>query len=271
MPKSRIQQYKRNGYITLRQVVPVQLIRDVVSEVDKAFSNQLKNHFDELPLDLNEKIRLLYQQDFNAYLGTAKLCNHLSSLYLLGINPKITAILQELGLSFPTVCARPVMWFHSSAVASTERYAKLPPHQEWSNMQGSLDGAVVWIPLTQITEEMGKLQAIPGSHLRGLLEFSENKDADYPFDIDDEVLKEKDFVELDVKLGDLLVFSSFLVHRSGHNRTKDIRLTTNFRFNNADEKTFIRRDFLNPYKYEVAKELYTMSFPKVDIVKEIFE
>ena len=55
------------------------------------------------------------------------------------------------------------------------------------------------------------------------------------------------------------------------NSTKDIRLTTNFRFNNADERTFIQRDFLNPYKYEVAKELHTKSFPKVDIIKEIFE
>ncbi len=271
MPESRLQNYNKNGYITLRQVVPFQLIRDVVSEVDKAFSNQLKNHCDELPSDLSEKIRLLYQKDFDAYLGTAKLCNHLSSLYLLGINSNITATLQELGLSFPTVCARPVIWFHSSAVASTERYAKLPPHQEWSNMQGSLDGAVVWIPLTQITEEMGKLQAIPGSHLGGLLEFSENQEADYPFDIDEEAFEERDFVELDVELGDLLVFSSFLVHRSGHNHTKDIRLTTNFRFNNADEKTFIRRNFLNPYKYEVAKKLHTVSFPKIDIIKEIFE
>ena len=103
------------------------------------------------------------------------------------------------------------------------------------------------------------------------MEFSENQEADYPFHIDKEAVKEEDFIDLDVKVGDLLVFSSFLVHRSGNNHTEDIRLTTNFRFNNADERTFIERDFLNPYKYEVAKEIRTKSFPKVDIVKEIFE
>ena len=90
---------------------------------------------------------------------------------------------------------------------------------------------------------MGKLQAIPGSHLRGLLEFMENQEADYPFDIDREAVGRRRLYRPGRKTGRSFSFFLFLVHRSGNNLTEDIRLTTNFRFNNRMRELLYKETF----------------------------
>lgn len=220
------------------------------------FSN--KNRSDR---GLDETLQWLFENDFEGYLGAAKLCNHLVSLHRLGTSIELVDTLKALGLEFPAICARPLMWFHSRRLAKTERYHRLPAHQEWSNMQGSLDGAVAWLPLVEVRPEMGRLQVIPGSHREGLLPFARDDEADYPLALSQDAVRDEDFVEVEVPLGSVLFFSSFLVHRSGSNTTDRTRLTVNFRYNNALENSFVERSFLNPFSYAAPEKLIHPGFP----------
>ncbi|WP_282609733.1 phytanoyl-CoA dioxygenase family protein [Pelagibius sp. Alg239-R121] len=220
---------------------------------------------------LDETLQWLFENDFDGYLGAAKLCNHLVSLHRLGTSTPIVDQLKELGLAFPSICARPLMWFHSRRLAKTERYHRLPAHQEWSNMQGSLDGAVAWLPLVEVTPEMGRLQVVPGSHRDGLLPFARDDEADYPLALSHDAVRDEDFVEVEVPLGSVLFFSSFLVHRSGSNATDTTRLTVNFRYNNALEASFVERSFLNPFSYAAPEKLIHPCFPRPAQVNRCLE
>ena len=49
-------------------------------------------------------------------------------------------------------------------------------------------------------------------------------------------INEDDFVSLEVEAGDMVIFSSFLIHRSGNNKTESIRWSMHYRYNDAAEQ-----------------------------------
>ncbi len=251
--------FARDGYVVVPEFFDARRVKDLVDDVKRVFFCRERRE-DVADVDgaaLDQRLATLFAEDFATYHGAAKLCNHLLSLYRLGVDERLEGILTRLGLDHPTLAARPLMWFHAPHLAKTPRYAQLPAHQEWSNMQGSLDGVVAWTPLVPIDDAMGRLQIVPGSHTAGLLPFGPDAEGDYPLALEDQ---DHDFVEVDIPPGALLLFSSFLVHRSGVNTTRRARLTVNFRFNNAAEPTFIERRFVDPFHYAVATQLVTPDF-----------
>ena len=78
-------------------------------------------------------------------------------------------ILHELGIRQPAICVKPIIYFNSRHISKIEGHYKTPAHQDWRSMQGSLNSAVVWIPLIDIDSNLGALEVIPGSHMKGLL------------------------------------------------------------------------------------------------------
>ncbi|TQV71876.1 phytanoyl-CoA dioxygenase family protein [Denitrobaculum tricleocarpae] len=254
--------FDEQGFVILPKLLAPEQLAALRADVAAVFSARadVSNHGRGRE-SLDETLQWLFENDFEGYLGAAKLCNHLISLHRLGTSDELVESLKMLGLEFPAICARPLMWFHSRRLAKTERYHRLPAHQEWSNMQGSLDGAVAWLPLVEVSPEMGRLQVIPGSHRDGLLPFAPDDEADYPLALSRDAVREEDFVEVEVPLGSVLFFSSFLVHRSGTNTTDRTRLTVNFRYNNALESSFVERSFINPFSYAAPEKLIHPDFP----------
>ena len=76
---------------------------------------------------------------------------------------------------------------------------------------------------------------------------------------------------VEVKQGDALFFSSFLVHRSGDNVTDAIRWSCHFRYNDLAENTFIERKYPNPYTYAPQQELITENFPNIEYLTNYFQ
>jgi ectoine hydroxylase-related dioxygenase (phytanoyl-CoA dioxygenase family) len=157
------------------------------------------------------------------------------------------------------------MWFHNSKLAKSDNYFRLPAHQEWSNMQGSTSGIVVWSPLVEVTEEMGLLQVISGSHLNGLMPIKGSENNNYPLEINNE-FNDSEFTNVKLNVGDILLFHPLLVHRSGINTSDKIRWTINFRFNNSMDKEFTKRDFFNPFTYQAPSILKTNLLPTKESV-----
>jgi hypothetical protein len=132
-------------------------------------------------------------------------------------------------------------------------------------MQGSLNSIVVWVPLGDVSRELGALEIIPGSHLWGLQDSSQDEWFRHI-----EGLQDDQFVSTEMNAGDALFFSSFLVHRSGDNVTDSIRWSCHFRYNDLEEPTFVTRKYPNPYTYAPQQELLTKDFPSVEELRRAF-
>lgn len=215
-----------------------------------------------------EALIKLYYTDFECFVNCGKTAQHLMSLHELGLNVKIKNVLSELGLVFPVISTRPVLYFNHVSISKHEYIYKSPPHQDWRSIQGSLNSVVVWIPLVDVTQEskLGPLEIIPGSHLWGLQDTVEDAWFRHIPDMRDE-----DFVPVDMNVGDVLFFSTFLIHRSGENTSPYPRYSCHFRYNDINEQTFIDRKYPNPYIYKPQQDLITKDFPSSeDICKEFY-
>ena len=132
-------------------------------------------------------------------------------------------------------------------------------------MQGSLNAMVIWVPLVDIPQNLGALEIIPGSHVWGLQDSCEDE-----WYRRIEGLSDERFKSIEVKTGDALFFSAFLVHRSGNNVTDSIRWSCHFRYNDLEEPTFVSRKYPNPYTYRPEQELVTKEFPSSEQLQNLF-
>ena len=106
-------------------------------------------------------------------------------------------------------------------------------HQEISYLRNN--GLVIWIPLSEITPDLGPLQVCPKSHHEGELKVVQNKNL--PGDVStvsvDEVAPEYiakySIMDVEIKKGDVLFFDTELFHRSGVNTSNRMRFSCQIR------------------------------------------
>jgi len=117
-------------------------------------------------------------------------------------------------------------------------------------------GLVLWIPLVEITNDIGPLHVLEKSHLDGEIIIERNENRDYTTsrvskcEIPEKVLEKYDEKVIEVNKGDALFFDTKLIHSSGDNTSKRIRLTCQLRFLNSVSNEFaaFRPDITyNPY------------------------
>jgi phytanoyl-CoA hydroxylase len=206
-----------------------------------------------------------FSDDLPGFINCGKTCQHLISLHRLSLQEHIVAQLIRLGIKRPNVCTRPVLYFNSRHLAKSAVYYKSPPHQDWRSMQGSLNSIVIWVPLADVSRELGALEIVPGSHLWGLQDSREDEWYRHIEGIQDD-----QYQSVEMKAGDVLFFSAFLVHRSGDNVTDSIRWSCHFRYNDLEDPSFVSRKYPNPYTYAPQQELVTKDFPSVEELQRVF-
>lgn len=263
--------YRKSGYLLLKNFFDCDEVERVREEAKQIFASQMRRRGllgarDVSEAEFNQGMFGLFDADLQAFTNCGKHAQHLISLHRLSLDQRIVGALRELGLEWPSISTRPVLYFNSSRLAKKEVYFRLSQHQDWRSMQGSLDSVVVWVPLVRIDRALGALEVVPGSHKQGLLE-AEMKDGyghiATPLDV-------AAFVPIEVEQGDALLFSTFLVHKSGTNSTDSIRWSCHFRYNNLREPTFIERGLPQPYLYRPMDDLITPGFPDRAQLDEIF-
>jgi len=272
MAELDLQQFKEQGFALARGFFQKEEVASVRNDAKSVFLTQLLRHGilssnNPSEREFETKLFAYFDQHLQEFINCGKQIQHLVSLHRLSLDTRIEQVLrQELGLQFPNVSTRPVLYFNSRFLAKDEVYWRVFPHQDWRSMQGSLDSIVVWVPLADVDIELGALEVVPGSHRLGLLTTKvENSFGKV------ERFGDGDFVSVQAKQGDALFFSSFLVHRSGVNTTDSIRWSCHFRYNNLAERTFIERGYPHPYLYKPQEELITAEFPNLEQLAELFQ
>jgi hypothetical protein len=57
-------------------------------------------------------------------------------------------------------------------------------------------------------------------------------------------------IQQDLELGDIVIFSTLLIHESGEILNNEVRWSCHFRYTDLDNLDFINRGFPSPYTYK---------------------
>lgn len=232
-------QLEKLGYEIIKNVFPKNDLLNLQMNMRHVFANFNVGYDDKSLFEF-------FQRDEEAFVNCAKLCHQIPEIWKIAGNENIISILKNRGVKFPVVNIKPVVLFSSKQLASHEFYWKSKPHQDYWGMRGSENSLVLWIPIFDIKERHGFLEVVPYSHKRGLLSHKKfGPGAEIKENINDP------FVSVRMEIGDILVFSSMLIHKSGENASNDIRWTLSLRYDDAAALDYIQRKYACPYKYSL--------------------
>ena len=124
-------------------------------------------------------------------------------------------------------------------------------HQEISYLRNN--GLVIWIPLSDITPDLGPLQVCPKSHHEGELKVVQNKNL--PGDVstvsvdevEPEYIAKYSIMDVEIKKGDVLFFDTELFHRSGVNTSNRMRFSCQVRHAINTAEDFVPFRQTKPY------------------------
>jgi len=233
---------KSDGYIIIRNFFD----KDYIDKLRESAKNIFKIQFEYLNYNgtFEENIIRLFNENENIFINCGKIIQTgLIELYRLPIEENILKLIKSLGIEFPNLCTRPVLFFNHPKLAKEEFYYKTPPHQDWSSMESSLDSLVLWVPLVDVNEQNGSLLIYPKTHKLGILPFK-SVGGFASVEINDE------YIQPHLNIGDIVLFSTLLVHASGEILDDSIRWSCHFRYTNMKDEDFIKRGFPNPYIYK---------------------
>jgi ectoine hydroxylase-related dioxygenase (phytanoyl-CoA dioxygenase family) len=262
----------RDGFVIIRGLFDPRALSAINAEMDDLFVLQLRRL--GLPVDggssreaLHANAARLLAADVETYISTARLTQMLPSAARLMASESLIDLVRDLGVEVPVVSTRLSNHIMSDALRIPGGYHKSPPHQDWRSIQGSLDSLVVWAPTTPVTETSHPLQVVPRSHLLGLLDTVEHIMTPT---VSDARITDDQYVSLPMQPGDVVAFSTFLVHRTGETGDGQLRVAFSARFNNAAEPTYVAHGYPTPYKYSYRTDLMISDFPTPADIASIF-
>lgn len=261
------------GYVVFRGVLDTAWLDQINAEMLELFRIQLRrlglpiSQTGDFRADFHADALALLRADVPAYISTARMTQMFPSVHRLMISEPIMQIARRLGIDFPVISTRVSNHIISDLLKIPGGYHKSPPHQDWRSIQGSLDSIVLWAPTTPVTEQSHPLEVVPRSHLFGLCPTVEHIQTPA---VEDPRIREEDYVPLAMEPGDVVAFSTFLVHRTGEQGDGKVRVAYSGRFNNAAEPTFVEHGYPTPYKYSYQTDLIVPDFPNAEHLRTIF-
>ncbi|OGT44937.1 MAG: hypothetical protein A3E82_00700 [Gammaproteobacteria bacterium RIFCSPHIGHO2_12_FULL_38_11] len=258
--------YLENGYFYLNTDLADKLkaLRErFINLWDLAFrantNERVRNDADIIRLYQDESLRKVWLAGYDQ-------TRQLPELYNLLIGETMQSIQQIAGIVLPALC-NPITTRIDLPHGQGSRPTQ--PHQDYPTHQGSMNSITVWIPLQDVSCDNGTAEVAPGSHLNGMITESDNlnnfiepgtlRQIENPYALQDSANYAANYVPATIKLGQILVFSLFTLHRSGINHSDKIRFTLNIRYNDLGAREYAKRYFNLNHKVEFKKA--TVDFP----------
>lgn len=241
LSESVIASYKNNGWAVLKDFISLEDLHPFFRQINSLLHLSLGEPIHQVQdarVDI-EKLLFLAKKD-RAQLGAVyRSCRHIEALQKLLVNEKFLSVSKQL-MSTEQINVCPYTATRID-LQGEEKYL-FDWHQDYHYIQGSIDGVVFWMPLSPL-DTTGAVEVLQGSHKLGLqkvkivdLDNSNKNGAKTMELIPDKSIFELEKVAPKLELGDALVFSTLLVHRSIAQTATPVRVTTQFRYGN----------FLNP-------------------------
>lgn len=177
------------------------------------------------------------------------LARDLPSFINLVAGEKIRTLMRRIFDSQDLIC--PFDWCLFRVDGPSTKKSRFEWHQDYPYNVISTAAVTFWIALSDMDENMGLLKFVPGSHFRiHPVQVDENPQHNNPNRLriaDLEIMRpewERHAVATGpMKAGDVVVFNSLLLHRSGLNKSQKYRWVANGRYARADDPELIARNF----------------------------
>ena len=221
-------------------------------------------------IDLFSSLRELHARDIERYKKVVAALWRKSDVFDLMHSPAIRGFLREkFNWKETFLPGGQVILIMAEELKIPNGYFGLIPHQDFPSVQGSLDGVVVWLPLTDVDKGNYPLEVIPGSHQKGLLSMIDHGTS--TSEVDPAAYDERKFIPVEVETGDVVFMSYFTIHRSCTVGTPGrCRIAVSTRFDNAYEPTYLERAYPTAYVRSVHREQYVVAFPTLEQVQKVF-
>ena len=183
---------------------------------------------------MNDKdlIKLEKSKYRKAFVAVFDLIHLDPEIYGLASKKKLIQMYKKLGIKYPHYGTRPITRVD---LPQDVKHSFFDAHQDFPYNNHSKNSMVVWIPFMNTSYKEGCLEVSPKSHtLKKVFEQKKNSK------LIKNISKFK-FTKIKVKLGEALIFSEFLVHRSGINRSNKIRFSLQLRVTDLLRKEYMKR------------------------------
>jgi|ACXJ01.1.fsa_nt_gi ectoine hydroxylase-related dioxygenase (phytanoyl-CoA dioxygenase family) len=267
-------EFKKNGYYVAKGLINPTIIKNTIDSLNKTVMSQvnlISGSKDSDKNDIFTNLKKLFKGDINRYKKIVGELWRKESVYSLTNSTSITEFLKdEFYWEDLFVPGGQVVHIMAEELKIPDGYFGLVPHQDFPSVQGSLNGAVVWIPLVNVDKNNFPLEVIPRSHLRGLAPMISHGASTW--EVDPKWYDQNQFLPVEVNVGDVIFMSMFTIHRSSKNGTLgSFRLAISTRFDDANEPTFIERSFPTAYIRSVRREQFLENFPSLKMVEKVFK
>jgi len=169
-----------------------------------------------------------------AFVAVFDLIHMDPEIYRLASDEKMLNIFKELGIKYPHYGTRPLTRVD---LPRDKKHSFFDVHQDFPYNKHSKNSLVVWIPLMDTGPKEGCLEVCSKSH-RDKNIFEQKKNS--------LLIKDSRKFKLNkikVKVGEALIFSQFLVHRSGINTSNKIRFSLQLRVTDLLSKEYMARHY----------------------------
>ena len=274
-----VKEFTENGFVVIRNIIDKKRISLVMENIYKLyckFSNDESSFFGmEKPWNTNlfhEKLVELRKNDresFGAIYDSLK--TSLSVTHLVTEDKVIQYAAEFLKTSVSDLAISEPM---CRLDVPNDKRNNLGWHQEQSYFpqnRNGLNGLVCWIPLVDITEEMGAIHITPKSFLEGAIKLHGDNDTkkdslkSTQINVPEKLVEKYDDVVVPVNEGDVVFFNMLMFHRSGKNLSSKIRFAIQSRIHIATADDFCPFELINYYNPFVKQKLIEKNYDCSDI------
>ena len=229
----------KDGYLISKGLIEKEFLSNIKNSIEALFEKQMSY---TKAMDIYD----FYENYNDRFMNCAKHAQWNLQLHHLGVmlGYKVANFMKD---PLVNICTRPVVYFNNINTSKKHSNHTLQAHQDSKSMQGSSDALVCWVPLAELNDLTGTLEIAPGSHLLG--DVSEEIEDGFGY-VNKSV---GPYEPVEMELGDVLIFDSKLVHRSGKLYQGATRWSCHFRYNNMYDSEFIERGYPHPYVYKPIK------------------
>ncbi|MFC0623384.1 phytanoyl-CoA dioxygenase family protein [Kribbella deserti] len=212
-----------DGYLFFRELLPSGVVDDVRAQIARILSdsNWLAPGTSADKLIASERA---VEEGSPGFFGAYTAIQSTEAFHQLAVRPELlgltSRLLGEESFAHPA---------HICRIAPPSPGASPTPiHQDYRFIQGCIDTLTTWLPLSAAPPEIGGLRVFAGSPRLGVLPV---RAADGPGMMRAEADEEHpEWRTASYRPGDVLLFGSLTVHGAMPNRTRQLRVSADFRY-----------------------------------------
>ena len=277
MSTTLFEQYTRDGFVVLKDIIPISRINQVFESIFVMYCKYSGNKDDFKSLDEPWNTNLFHQKliefrkndpkSFGAMYDTLR--TNLTLMQLVSDNlliDNVTRMLEkkpsDISMSDPVV--RLDVPEDQRNVHGWHQERSYFPHN-----RSGLNGMVCWIPLLDCMKENGTIYICEGSHKEGLLNTTREKKKDNSettrISVPEDYVNKYESKIVEANQGDAVLFNMLLFHRSGQNTSDKVRFTIQNRIHVDSAEDFIPFEIINHYSEFVKQKLLEKNYDCSDI------